>query len=274
MNNFIQRTLTAVVFAVVMVSLIWFHAFTFFVLLLGIATVGTFELSRLVNTDQVKVQRFSPYLLSVMVIVVGFGMTYYHLPVQLMLLLLPIVAGVFIYELYRDQERPFWNIAIAMFIPLYVAIPFFFLQLFSFCNGDYDPYLVLTFVGMVWASDTGAYLSGVTMGKHKLFPRISPKKSWEGFIGGVVLTLLLGWGISYFSSLTLFQLIGMALIVSILGTLGDLIESMLKRSVGVKDSGSLMPGHGGILDRFDAYVLAAPMVYFFLQMCDLIGVLL
>ncbi len=120
---------------------------------------------------------------------------------------------------------------------------------------------------LLWASDSGAYFSGKTFGKHKLFPRISPGKTWEGWFGGTLAAILVGYILSrFFLDLNLPQWLGIAVIVSIFGVLGDLIESLLKRSLQVKDSGTLIPGHGGILDRFDSLVFVVPFVVAFLKL--------
>jgi phosphatidate cytidylyltransferase len=120
---------------------------------------------------------------------------------------------------------------------------------------------------MLWASDTGAYLFGMKLGKTKLFERHSPKKSWEGFFGGVLTSVLVSYIISlFFTELSPFVLGGMAVLIVSFGTLGDLVESMLKRSLDVKDSGNILPGHGGFLDRFDGLLIAAPIVYVYLYL--------
>ncbi|EJF08600.1 CDP-archaeol synthase [Pontibacter sp. BAB1700] len=119
---------------------------------------------------------------------------------------------------------------------------------------------------LIWSSDTGAYIAGKNFGRNKLFERISPGKTWEGWAGGAILTVLVGWLLSmFFHDLELYQWIGVAIIVSVFGVLGDLVESLLKRSLGVKDSGTLLPGHGGILDRFDSLILAVPFIVSFLK---------
>ena len=117
----------------------------------------------------------------------------------------------------------------------------------------------------IWINDTGAYLSGVTLGKHKLFPRISPKKSWEGSIGGALLTVASAFAVAhFFNFMNIWQWIGMALVVVVFGTFGDLTESMMKRHLGIKDSGHILPGHGGILDRLDSMLLSIPAVVIYL----------
>ena len=132
------------------------------------------------------------------------------------------------------------------------------------------PMLPLSVFIFLWASDSGAYLVGSLIGKHRLFERISPKKSWEGSIGGGVLALVAAWALWYFFPImSLWQWIGMALVVVVFGTWGDLVESLLKRQLGIKDSGHILPGHGGILDRFDSSMLAVPAVVIYLYTLSL-----
>jgi len=267
MNNFWQRTLTGAIFVVVMTGMVWLHAFTFLILLLTIVIIGTNELSRLINHAPVKAQPISPYLLGIIAIVAAFGVTYFQLPASMMLAIVPIAVGVLLYELYRSSERPFWNIAVTLFIPTYVALPFVFLTMIAFADGDYSPAMVLSFIGMIWMSDTGAYLAGVSFGRHRLMERISPKKTWEGFFGGFILALTAAWLLSgWLGVVETRDWMIISVIISITGTYGDLIESMLKRSGGVKDSGTIMPGHGGFLDRFDSTLISFPLVYLFISL--------
>jgi phosphatidate cytidylyltransferase len=131
----------------------------------------------------------------------------------------------------------------------------------------FSPGIIIGFFLLIWANDTGAYLAGVTFGKHKLFERISPAKTWEGFFGGIVLVVIVAWLLSgWLGVVGRTQWLIIAVIVSIAGTYGDLIESMLKRSMGVKDSGNIMPGHGGFLDRFDSALVSFPLVYLFIAL--------
>jgi phosphatidate cytidylyltransferase len=132
------------------------------------------------------------------------------------------------------------------------------------CTNFY-PGIVVGFFILLWANDTGAYLTGITMGRHRLMERISPKKSWEGFIGGMVIAAAAAWLLSdWFGVLDKKGWIIVSVIITIAGTYGDLVESMLKRSIGVKDSGNVLPGHGGFLDRFDSVIISFPMVYLYI----------
>jgi phosphatidate cytidylyltransferase len=132
------------------------------------------------------------------------------------------------------------------------------------CSYTYE--ILLIYFLLIWANDTGAYLFGVSIGKHKIFPRISPKKSWEGFFGGLFFTAIVAWAISlYFHNITFAHWLVIGLLSAIIGVFGDLVESMLKRSIDVKDSGKFLPGHGGVLDRFDSVFLSAPIVFAYLK---------
>lgn len=189
--------------------------------------------------------------------------------------ILPLIISVYIIELYRGHQRPFQNIAFTLAGVIYISIPFSLLNYFVL-NGSsfrlsYTPDILLGFFFLTWANDTGAYLFGMSIGKHRLFPRISPKKTWEGFIGGIVVTLLVAWIISiFFDRISFNHWLTIALITSIIGVFGDLVESMFKRSINVKDSGKFLPGHGGLLDRFDSILLSAPVVYAYLEVMMLI----
>lgn len=188
---------------------------------------------------------------------------------KLVLLFAPVVV-VFIYELYRNKENPFLNIGATVMSITYIVVPIAFLN-YTYFYGSLFPgpsyQFILAFFAFIWLNDTLAYAVGLLLGRNKLFPRISPKKTWEGLFGGMLFTLLAGWGCSLiFNSLSLFEWLGFALIVSVFSTFGDLIESMLKRDFEVKDSGSILPGHGGMLDRFDGVLLASPAVFLYLNL--------
>lgn len=177
------------------------------------------------------------------------------------LLFSPFIFTAFIYELSTASEQPFTNVAFIFLGMIYIGVPFALLDLIAFNGEHFYANTVFGLLLMSWANDTGAYLVGSQFGKHRLFERISPKKTWEGTIGGMVITMLLAIGLHFvFDELRLVDWLVIGSIVAIFGTLGDLVESMLKRSVHIKDSGTLLPGHGGMLDRFDGFIFILPFV--------------
>jgi len=177
-------------------------------------------------------------------------------------LLFAILGIISIYEMWRLRKGKSKFLAL-----LYILLPFFLIQLFGMTDSNYpntafDPSLILLILVLTWTFDTFAYLFGVTFGKHKIMPSISPKKSWEGFAGGFIFTIITAYIISeYLSTLNLEIIIITSLLLPFTATLGDFIASFYKRQAGVKDSGNLIPGHGGILDRMDAFMITIPMIY-------------
>jgi phosphatidate cytidylyltransferase len=190
-------------------------------------------------------------------------------------LIFPMVAVVYLIKLYKKTEhKPFTNIAFTFLGVFYVAMPFALLNHAVFnettSNGNveshYNYEIILGCLLILWASDTGAYFAGTLFGKHKLFERISPKKSWEGFWGGAALAIVITYVLTlFFHSLTLVDWMIISLIIIIGGTFGDLVESLLKRSIEIKDSGDSLPGHGGFLDRFDGLLISAPFIVAYLE---------
>ncbi len=175
------------------------------------------------------------------------------------ILFFPFVFISFIYELYTKSDRPFSNVAFIVLAMVYIGVPFGLVPFIAFVDGEYFPNLIFALLVMNWMNDSGAYLVGSRIGRTPLFPSISPKKTWEGSLGGMAATLLASLLIcQVFTELRLIDWIVLSVIVVVFGSLGDLVESMLKRSVKIKDSGSLLPGHGGMLDRFDAFIFLLP----------------
>ena len=168
---------------------------------------------------------------------------------------------LFIFELYQKNKIPFENVGKTILGVMYVALPLSLLMVVLFENHQYRPNLLLGIFLLIWSNDTFAYLVGSQIGKNKLFPRISPGKTWEGTIGGGICTLIVAFLLSLiFKEIELKDWMAIGLIAAVFGTIGDLVESMLKRSKGVKDSGNFMPGHGGALDRFDAFIFVLPFI--------------
>ncbi len=183
-------------------------------------------------------------------------------PADYYVLLFPLFSLVFLVKLYdKKAPQPFVGIALYYLGIIYVSVPFFFLNRLIFFSGDYSYQVIIGFLLLTWADDVGAYFAGSLFGRTKLFERISPKKSWEGFAGGAALSLLFAWGLTQlFHDLQPWQWMVFGLMVVLAGTYGDLIESMFKRTMSIKDSGHSIPGHGGFLDRFDSMIYSVPFI--------------
>jgi phosphatidate cytidylyltransferase len=175
-----------------------------------------------------------------------------------------------VWEMFRKTQTPLANVAITGFGILYVSVPLSILNFIVFPHTGaipgYDYTILISLFIFLWTNDSGAYIFGVSFGRHKLFERISPKKSWEGVFGGLLTAVAAAWALSIvFPQHSFYHLALIAFVTVVSATLGDLVESMIKRSVGVKDSGRFMPGHGGLLDRFDSLLLASPAIFFTMQ---------
>ena len=184
---------------------------------------------------------------------------------------LGLLLYMMITELYLKKKNPTGNWAYSMLSQLYVALPFALLNVLAFQNSSetgsvtYNPILPLSIFVFIWLSDTGAYCVGSLIGKNRLFERISPKKSWEGSIGGGIFSIASSLGFAhFFPFMSEWQWVGLAIVVVIFGTWGDLTESLMKRQLGIKDSGNILPGHGGMLDRFDSALMAIPAAVVYL----------
>lgn len=260
------RAITGFFFVGVMLASVLLGAYAFTLFFLILSLLCTDEFYRLVTKDDVKPQKRWGLALAISIYLPLSLHFFKGEPLVYLLISVPLVVLVIVAELYRKHENPFHNIAYTLFGVLFATVPFCFFYALAFTDGMYSSHYPLAFLILLWASDTGAYIFGINIGKHKLFERHSPKKTWEGFIGGMLCSFLAAFVLSrYFNELPLLEWLGMAAIIVIAGTFGDLSESMLKRSLSTKDSGSLLPGHGGLLDRFDGLLLAAPLVFVYLQ---------
>lgn len=263
------RAITAFFFTIVMLGSIFLGAYTFtgFYLLLSVFALA--EFFKLIKTGGIRPHRNIALLAGAAMFILLAAKHFLEMDNKYLLLLIPLVFSVFLFELYRKDKTPFTNISYTFTGFIYVTVPFCFYYSLGFLQdwNIYNFHLPLAFLLMLWASDTGAYLFGRKLGAHKLFERHSPKKTWEGFFGGMFTSVLVSFIVSYFfKEISPLIWAGMAVIIVSFGTLGDLVESMLKRSLDAKDSGSLLPGHGGLLDRFDGLLIAAPLVYAYLYL--------
>jgi len=263
-----RRLITAVVFVAVMFAGMLSGKFSFTALFGVITTLCLWEFFDMVFEEGQKRNLIRKIMAVLFGLLPYIAVSLLHLntwgrePQQLYLVsftLLPIVFLCFIFELFSKAAHPFNNVALTLLGMTYISAPFSMLNVIAFNGESFSPNIVMGLLFMIWSNDTGAYLVGSRFGKTKLLPRISPKKTWEGFIGGFVLTFLVGWGLSnYYTEIETRDWLVLAGITSVFGTIGDLVESMLKRSFEVKDSGKLLPGHGGFLDRFDAFMFLIP----------------
>lgn len=256
MENLRQRTITGVVLVFLIVSFISWNGYSFIFLILIINVLSIMEFYHLFYSDSLKPQRVTGSVLSVCMILTFALVLAGHNSWKSLLLNIPLAFGLLIFELYRKSPYPFHNLAFTFSGIVYITIPLMFLTgigFFSGANNGYMPKIVLGYFFILWAEDAGAYFTGHALGKHPLFKRISPHKTWEGSLGGAVCALLASYIASFYSeTIGPTGWLGLALIVIITGTFGDLIKSLLKRSLNIKDSGTILPGHGGMLDRFDS----------------------
>jgi phosphatidate cytidylyltransferase len=267
-SNLRQRIIAGAIGAAGIVFAIWFSSWTYFLVFSVICAFTLLEFYKLVGLDGHFPLKFWGTFTGLMLYTITFFIQKGLLPVEYYFLLFPMGSLAFFIKLYkRDDKKPFTNIAFTFLGIIYVAVPFSLLHGVVFILGDYSYQIILGLMLIIWASDTGAYFAGTRFGKTKLFERVSPKKSWEGFIGGAATAFLMSMIISIFyddlHSWEWFILAGIAIVTA---TYGDLVESLFKRSIAIKDSGTTIPGHGGFLDRFDGLLLSVPFILTYLAL--------
>ena len=276
MNNFVKRTLSSIGFVAVMLAALLTNKFVFgFVMLLSLVVMMKEFLQMTCGSEYRYSQALSIFAGATLFLLV-FLYNGFNLPGRFIILAMVPVFVLMICSLYLKDKKDFHKFANLYTSILYIAVPW---SLFNFAafsaDSQFSGLLLLSFFGIVWASDVGAYLFGITLGQKygkKLFPSISPKKSWIGFWGGVftavvVAVLLQKFGILNFSMLHSMIL---AVLINVASVYGDLIESQWKRHYNVKDSGNLIPGHGGLLDRFDSALVAIPVGVIYLVVTNLL----
>lgn len=290
MNETLKRTISGAVYIALLLTSILFSTESF-IILFGIFLIITiYEFSNLVNLNKIFSISFGTLLYSAIVLVghynkqttaflndlfkSDFDLITNIQELNMVLLAVTLVIAIkCILFLFYDSVQEISISSKYLYLLGYITLPFIFIVKISFGTNAYNPKIIIGLFVLIWTNDTFAYLVGKSIGKHKLFERVSPKKTIEGFLGGVVFAILAGFLISKFyiqpnpafsnKSILIWTII--AIIVSVFGTIGDLIESKFKRIAGVKDSGSIMPGHGGILDRLDSVIFVAPIIFLFYQ---------
>ncbi len=276
MNNLIARTLTGVAFVAVLVGGTLYSPLTFVVLFAIVTALTTWEFSSNVNQHaDASVNKLINTVAATYLFVAFAGFCSDFVPSRVFIPYLVSTIYLLVSELYLQKANPLKNWGFAFASQIYVALAFSLLNVLAFQydpmtnKTTFEPIYPLSVFLFLWTSDTGAYCCGSLLHKRfpaKLFERISPKKSWVGSIGGGVLCLLVGVLLWHFvpGRLTLAQWLGFSLTVCVFGTWGDLVESLFKRQLGIKDSGNILPGHGGMLDRFDSALLAIPAAVLYL----------
>ncbi|MCD4747375.1 MAG: phosphatidate cytidylyltransferase [Bacteroidales bacterium] len=268
MNNLITRTTTGIIFVILIIGSAVFNPFIFAFLFLLISILGLLEFYKLIELGDIKPQKVPGIIIGSLLFISITLTAFKFISFYYLIFNIPLIFLFLIIELFRNKSFPFTNIALSIFGILYIVLPLSILNFFfyfDFKHQEHQYGILIGFFIILWINDIFAYLTGTKIGKHKLFERISPKKTWEGSIGGAIFCIIAAIIISFFNiELSLIQWLIMALIIIIFSTLGDLVESLLKRSLNIKDSGNILPGHGGILDRFDGVFVAAPLVFIYL----------
>jgi len=264
----IIRTITGLIFISIVIASVCWSIYSFMLVFLLVTMLCQHEFYFLIHSDNIKPQKIAGFILGAFLFlsvalyahnISGFG---------LVLLNIPLACLIFVAEMYRKHETPFTNIAITLLGVYYIALPLSLLNFFYSpfqITGEFRVQLLLGFFIITWVTETAAYVAGNLFGKHLLFQRISPKKTWEGIIGAVLFGIITAFILSMvFKDFLFCHWLAIAMLIILAGTFGDLAESLFKRSCQVKDSGSLLPGHGGMLDRFDSILFAAPFVFLYI----------
>lgn len=271
MKDLSKRTITGTIYVIVVISAIIFSPIILSVFFGIIGLIALYEFYKNSKGKDILAQKTLGYILGITTYL-SFALKAFQInniyPIILSLLL---VFLIFIIELYRNKEKPFTNIAYTILGIVYIVIPMGLTNFVvnpTLSTNIFIPILLLSIFILAWTNDSFAYLVGVKFGKNRLFERISPKKSWEGFFGGLIAVQIASIILYKYTNTPLFfyDFMVIGLIVSIIGTLGDLVESMFKRQMGVKDSGNILPGHGGILDRFDILFFIIPFIFSYLYL--------
>ena len=274
-KNFIVRTITGVLFVAILVTC-FLRPISMIFLFALVTGLTVWEYGGLVNEwDDIQVNRFISTVAGVYLFLAFAGYCTGYTPATVFIPYLVTVIYLIISELFTKAPNPINNWAYTMLSQMYIALPYSMINVLAFQSNaggevSFNYMLPLSLFIFLWVNDTGAYCCGSLFGRHKLFPRVSPGKSWEGSIGGAIFVVIAATVIGYLvggmqGGYSIPVWIGLGLTVVVFGTLGDLVESLFKRTLGIKDSGNILPGHGGMLDRFDSSLMAIPaaVIYFY-----------
>jgi phosphatidate cytidylyltransferase len=271
LKKLVTRTLTGSGLVVVILAAILSGEYTYLLLFLLIVATGTLEFSSLFKNSQTSPNTGLTLAAAIVIDLITFLIARKTIAPSFFFVLFPLLLIILAAELYRKKTCPPENIAVSIFCLFYLAVPASLTNFLVFPDFSgtvaYTPKLLVALFVLIWIYDSGAYLVGISIGKHRLFERISPKKSWEGAIGGTIVAIAASVLIAHFiPEIRLKHWIALTLLLVVSSTFGDLTESMFKRYFGIKDSGTLLPGHGGILDRFDSLFFAIPVTVMYLKL--------
>ena len=266
MSELAKRTVFGSLFVIVVIGSILLNYWAFFAVMLVTVIIGSQEVAKLMLKEEKS--SLMPWIMILATLYYVLSVVFFPIEhiISMVLMLTPLLIALF------SKDYSFEKVAVSFWTAMFfVALPCT-LMMDIYREPEFvlgGKYLLIILFCLIWINDVFAYLTGMAIGKHKLFERISPKKTIEGSMGGLVMTVLTAFLVNHFwlNLMSDLKMMGMAMVVVVFGSLGDLCESMMKRQVGVKDSGNVIPGHGGILDRFDATFLAVPFVYCYLMLC-------
>jgi phosphatidate cytidylyltransferase len=268
-NNLQKRSLTGIVFVAVLLGGTIFHPVSFILVFGALLFFTQLEFYRLIEKAGFSPQKTVGLTLGILLFATCAAIVNGFIPAQLCLLFIPMLIFLFLFEVLRNRNGALQNSALTLLGFVYIAIPFSLLNFIVFpgfpTNTAFHPWILAGVFFIVWMYDSTAYLFGTKFGKHKMCKTISPKKSWEGFIAGTVFAIVMGiLNAVIFQSLSMLSWMIVALLAVVFGTFGDIFESKIKRELNIKDSGNILPGHGGFLDRFDSLLFAIPVVFIWL----------
>lgn len=273
MNELFKRSLTGIAFVAIMLAGIIIHPIVFALVFTAILFLTQSEFYRISKLSDCSPQKIVGLVLGTLFFIICFLISNRIIPQKLIVLFIPFLLFVFIAELFSKSTDSLKNSAITIAGLIYVALPFSLLNFIVFKeisgSNNFYPWILVGILFIIWTYDSMAYVTGSLLGKHKIAAKISPKKSWEGLIGGTIFAVIIGIiNAVLFQEISMFNWIGIALLTVIFGTIGDFFQSKLKREIGIKDSGRILPGHGGLLDRFDSLLFVIPIIFIWLYLID------
>lgn len=268
LSNLQQRIIAAIIGVTFIVGCILYSDLTFMLVFCAISMFTQLEFYKLLGLDGNQPLTFYGTLCGVVLVVLTFVIEKGLIAFENYFLISPLLAMIFFIKLYKKNDlKPFTNIGFTFLGLIYVALPFSLLIVMAMRGGVYNHEIILGSLLLLWATDVGAYFAGTKFGRRKLFERVSPKKSWEGAVGGMLSATLVAFLLGiFFRTYDPWKWYCIGAIIVVTGTYGDLVESLFKRSIAIKDSGTSIPGHGGFLDRFDGLLLSAPFIVTFLKL--------